>query len=141
MESGAPADTDTVSLRVGIDLVSTASVSDALTADADRYLSRIYTSQEVADCRRAAVIDPQRLAARFAAKEAVMKVLRPSADHGIAWSSISVQRGRSGAPSIRLSGGAAALADRQGIGEIAVSLTHEGDHAAAVAIARAGATS
>lgn len=75
------------------------------------------------------------LAARFAAKEAVVKVLRPSADRP-EWRSIEVHRMAAGWCEIRLTGRAAALAEAEGITEFAVSLTHEPPVAAAVVVGR-----
>ncbi len=59
-------------LRVGIDTVEVAAVEAAIAAHGDRYLERVYTPREVADCNG----DAERLAARFAAKEATFKALR-----------------------------------------------------------------
>ena len=71
-------------IHVGLDLVSVAQVLATLEGPlAARYLARVYTEDEVGDCRTADGIDPQRLAARFAAKEATLKVL-VEAD-GIPW--------------------------------------------------------
>ena len=75
------------------------------------------------------------LAARFAAKEAVMKVLRP-VDVQLDWRSIEVHRMTGGWCEIRLSGQAAAMAAEAGIDEFAVSLTHEASVAAAVVVGR-----
>ncbi len=124
--------------RIGIDLVSVNAVAAALEAHADRYLDRIYTPAEVDDCRTPAGIDPQRLAARFAAKEATIKALAPGGE-AIPWNSISVRRAASGAPALELTGAAAEQADRQGLDEFAVSLTHEEGLAAAVVIAGSAA--
>jgi holo-[acyl-carrier protein] synthase len=124
--------------RIGIDLVSVEAVSAALEAHADRYLDRVYTAAEVDDCRTPAGIDPQRLAARFAAKEATIKALAPGGE-AIPWNSISVRRAASGAPALELTGAAAEQADRQGLDEFAVSLTHEEGLAAAVVIAGSAA--
>jgi holo-[acyl-carrier protein] synthase len=74
------------------------------------------------------------LAARFAAKEATLKVLRP-VGHQPDWRSVEVRRHAGGWCTMALSGHAAVLADEAGIAELAVSLTHEGDVAAAVVIA------
>jgi holo-[acyl-carrier protein] synthase len=77
------------------------------------------------------------LAARFAAKEATIKVLRP-VGHQPDWRSVEVRRHSEGWCTMALSGHAAALADQAGIAELAVSLTHEGDVAAAVVVALCG---
>ena len=74
------------------------------------------------------------LAVVFAAKEATFKVLRPRG-HQPDWRSVEVRRDPGGWCTMALSGHAAALAGQAGIAELAVSLTHEGDVAAAVVVA------
>jgi holo-[acyl-carrier protein] synthase len=119
-----------MTVRVGIDTVVTASVADAVRAHGDRYLDRVYTSRELADCAG----DVERLAARFAAKEATLKALR-AGDGGIPWTAIEVRRDPSGAVDLELTGAAARLAGEQGVTDTAVSLTHEGGTASAVVVA------
>jgi holo-[acyl-carrier protein] synthase len=121
-------------MRVGIDLVSVASIEEAIDAHADHYLARIYTPRELEDCRMEGIVDPERLAGRFAAKEAAMKTLRPG-DDAVPWSSIEVRREEAGWVEIELSGPAAELAERAGIADMSVSLTHERGYAAAVVVA------
>lgn len=124
-----------MSLRVGIDLVATACVEESLRAAyGDRYLERVYTKREADDCRTAAGIDPERLAARFAAKEATLKVL-PVGNEGLALTTIEVRREPSGRVEIELSGRAAELATAAGVADLALSLTHEGGFAAAIVVA------
>jgi holo-[acyl-carrier protein] synthase len=124
-------------LRVGIDLVQAASVADALGEHGDHYLRRVYTAQEVADCTPSAAgaegPDPLRLAARFAAKEAAMKVLEPG-DAAVPWPSIEVVRTPGSAPTLRLHGPAADLASAAGLTTFALSFTHEAAYAAAVVV-------
>jgi holo-[acyl-carrier protein] synthase len=122
--------------RVGIDLASTESVCVALAAHGDRYLRRAYTDAEIADCSSPTGVDPDSLAARFAAKEAVMKVLRTD---GVPWRSIEVVRHPSGWTSVALDGAAAHEAELQGIGEISLSFSHEAGFASAIALAEAAA--
>jgi holo-[acyl-carrier protein] synthase len=122
--------------RVGIDLMSIAAVEDSIRVHAGRYLRRVYTSRELRDCAGAGgAPDARRLAARFAAKEAALKVLRTD-DEAVPWKAIGVRADRFGRPSIELSGAAEELALRRGIEGLDVSLTHEGPFAAAVVIAR-----
>jgi holo-[acyl-carrier protein] synthase len=123
-------------VRVGIDLVAVAEVSGAIAAFGDRYLRRIYTAAELAYCQAAR--DPAaHLAARFAAKEAAVKVLRPTAaDEGLDWRSLeTVRSAEDGACRLVLHGAAARLAARQRLAEFEVSLTHAEDYAAAVVVA------
>jgi len=124
--------------RVGIDLVAVDSVQESLSLHAKRYLERIFTSQEVADSSPAGDLDPERLAGRFAAKEATLKVLRPGRDDGVRLTHIEVRRAADGWVELALSGTAAALAARAGVTDLAVSLTHEAGIASAVVIAEIG---
>jgi holo-[acyl-carrier protein] synthase len=128
-------------LRVGIDLTSVTAVQDSIRTHAERYLERVYTDAEVSECRTPAGLDAERLAARFAVKEAAMKVLRPTDDDAVPWNTIEVHREDSGSVDIELSGRAAELAAETGIGELVASLTHEAEFAAAVVVAdvRSGA--
>jgi holo-[acyl-carrier protein] synthase len=119
-----------MSFRVGVDLVETEAVREAITVHGDRYLHRVYTDAE----RRDSGSDPVRLAARFAAKEATMKAL-DRGDEPLPWRSIAVKRDASGSPSLVLEGPAAALARDRGIRSLAVSITHERAQAAAVVLA------
>ena len=122
-------------MRVGIDLVSVDSVHESIREHGARYLERVYTERELHDCRTEQGPVSERLAARFAAKEATIKVLRPSPDAAVPWHSIEVVRHSSGWVALELSGPAATLADAAGLHDFALSLTHEARHAAAVVIA------
>ncbi len=131
---------ESASLRVGIDLVTVSDVARSVGRFGDHYVHRIFTPHEVECCRcgsRAPGIPRsysyQSLAARFAAKEAVVKVLRPVGPRP-EWRDIEVVRAPDGWTGIRLSGQAATLAAEAGIDQLAVSLTHEGCTAAAVVI-------
>lgn len=100
------------------------------------YLERVYTTREVADCSGESGADAARLAARFAAKEATLKVLRPSPDEAVPWRSIEVVRAPGGWVELELHDAAAALAEAAGLTELAVSLTHECDYASAAVVAQ-----
>jgi holo-[acyl-carrier protein] synthase len=121
-------------VRVGFDLAAVESVAAALAGpNRDRYLRRVYTAREVAACQGRGGIDPGRLAQRFAAKEAVIKVL-PTGD-GIALTSIEVSIDGSGRARISLTGSAAEAATASGIERLALSLSRAEGTAAAVVIA------
>jgi len=122
-----------MTISIGIDLTSADAVADSLRDHGERYLERVYTEREIRDCAS----ESGRLAARFAAKEATMKALRRD-DEAIPWTSIGVRLDGAGRPSLELTGAAAALARRRAAGDLAVSLTHEGQFAAAVVIADLG---
>ena len=115
--------------------MSVAAVRESVEAHGAAYLERVYTAGELDGCRGPGGIAPERLAARFAAKEAAMKVLRPAADDAVPWDAIEVLGGRGDWVSLRLGGEAAELADREGIESLELSITHEGESACAVVIA------
>jgi holo-[acyl-carrier protein] synthase len=121
-------------LRVGADVVSVHQVEESVARFGSRYLERIYTQHELESSVGRSPVRAASLAARFAAKEATLKVLRP-VGHQPDWRSVEVRRHAGGWCTMALSGHAAVLADQAGIAELAVSLTHEGDVAAAVVVA------
>ena len=121
-------------IRVGADVVAVHQVAASVEDLGARYLERIYTEHERISCAGSPSVRAAGLAARFAAKEATIKVLRP-AGHQPDWRSMEVRRHPEGWCTMALTGHAASLADQAGIGDIAVSLTHEGDMAAAVVVA------
>jgi holo-[acyl-carrier protein] synthase len=117
-------------LRAGIDLVRVSRINESLAAFGDRFLRRVFTDDEIAYATSAPAQMGERLAARFAAKEATIKALRVS-DDGIGWRQIEVRRDPSGACDLVLHGEAARLA---GPCATTVSLSHEGDYATAVVL-------
>ena len=121
-------------MRAGIDLVSVEAVRESLGTHGRHYLDRVYTEREVQDCTGPAGVDPERLAARFAAKEAALKVLRPG-DVGLSLSEIELRRSPEGWVDLELSGPAAEIAVATGLSDFSVSITHEGGFASAVVIA------
>jgi len=115
--------------RTGCDLQRVDDVADAVRDFGDRYLDRVYTPGEQEAYRTGGAPS---LAARFAAKEAVLKLLG-TAD-GVDPRSVEIAH-VDGRPVVRLSGLAARLAAEAGVGPIDISLSHSGDHALAVAVA------
>lgn len=124
------------SVRVGVDVTSIADVDAAVAAFGQRYVTRLFTDQEIESCGAAAPHGgtTASLAARFAAKEAVLKVLEPSGSRP-RWRDIEVVRRPSGACRIRLHGRAASLAAARGVDAMSVSLSHEAGLAVAVVAA------
>ena len=111
---------------VGIDMVAIPRVQAVLDRHPSRFLRRVYTPEEVAFCRGRV---PE-LAARFAAKEAVMKALGTGA-RGVAWREIEVLPNRRGKPLVYLYGRALKRAERIGLRDLDVSLSHEREFAIA----------
>ncbi len=118
-------------LSTGVDLIEIDRVAGVLERYGDRFLRRIFTPGEIAYCRGRA----PNLAARFAAKEAVMKSLG-TGFRGVGWRDVEVVRAPSGAPSPRLHGRAKRRAVRLGVTEIGISLSHSRGFAMAFAVAQ-----
>jgi len=121
-------------LRVGMDLTSVAEVEDSVARFGDRYVRRIFTRHEIESCTQGDDVASSGLAARFAAKEATIKVLRPRQALPD-YRSIQVRRHPEGWCEIELSGTAAEMAEAEGVRYLALSLTHEAGMAAAVVVA------
>jgi holo-[acyl-carrier protein] synthase len=121
-------------VRVGVDLASIAAVRASIERFGDRYTHRCFTDREVEACSGSPEVRAASLAARFAAKEATVKALR-AGPYGFDWRSVEILRQPDGGCAIALHGSLAELAARDGVGELSVSLTHEGAVAAAVVVA------
>ncbi|MPN29783.1 Holo-[acyl-carrier-protein] synthase [bioreactor metagenome] len=114
--------------RIGCDLAEAASIVESIQVFGERYLARVYTDTERHQSQEA----PDRLAARFAGKEAVLKVLRTTA--GISFRDVEIIDGADGAPQVRLHRQARTVAHTQQLGPIGLSLSHERGMALATAI-------
>lgn len=118
----------------GIDLVDTPRIERLLGEHEQRFLDRVFTAGERAYCDAGGKMRVQRYAARFAAKEAVLKVLGTGWSGGIAWTDVEVVKEATGQPRVRLYGEAAVVADRCGITAWHISLSHLKGHALASVI-------
>ncbi len=116
---------------VGVDIIEIDRVAGTFSRFPRRFLEKIYTPGEQAYCRGRV---PQ-LASRFAAKEAVMKALGTGV-RGVGWREIEIVRHRGHAPTIVLHGRAKARAEKMGIVDIAVSLSHSREYAVASVVAQ-----
>ena len=114
---------------VGVDIVEIERVESAVNRGGERFLRRVYTETELRTCQDRL----SSLASRFAAKEAVMKVLGKGGT-GIAWREIEILTGDDGRPSVRLYGQALNKATKLNLKEVSVSLSDSKEYAIAVAI-------
>ena len=114
--------------ELGLDIIRVERIREALARFGDRFVRRVLTPREAAYVRAR----PETFAGRWAAKEAVSKVLGLGV-RGIGWTDIEIERMPTGQPAVRLHGRAAARADQLGLARIAVSITHEREYALAVA--------
>ena len=114
--------------ELGIDIIRVARIRETMARFGARFTRRVLTEAE----RRYVRDRPETFAGRWAAKEAVSKVLGLGV-RGIGWKDIEVERMPTGQPAVRLHGRAARRAEQLGMGRIAVSITHESDYAVAIA--------
>ena len=118
------------SSEVGIDIIETARIKGVLDRYPQRFLDRVYTEWEQAYCRRNIL----HLAGRWAAKEAVSKVLGLGV-RGVGWREIEIRRTRMGQPTVTLHGRAEQRARSMGLRDpLSVSISHIKDLAVAVAV-------
>jgi holo-[acyl-carrier protein] synthase len=117
-------------IRCGIDQIEIARVQQGIDRLGERFLARLFTPGERADCAD----QPARLAARFAAKEAVAKALGCGIGD-VRWRDIEIRLGERGRPALILHGAAAQRAASLGLTDWDVSLTHTSTHASAMAVA------
>ena len=111
---------------IGVDIIEIGRIKEAVESWGEKFLRRVYTESELAAYRN----KPSSLAARFACKEAVMKLLG-TGRMGINWQEIETLSHTSGQPRVNLYGRAQAKADELGIKAIAVSLSHSNEYAIA----------
>ena len=114
--------------ELGIDIIKVERIRAALERFGPRFTKRVLTEAE----QRYVRDRPETLAGRWAAKEAVSKVLGLGV-RGIGWRDIEIERLPTGQPAVRLHGRAAARADQLAMERIAVSITHESEYAVAIA--------
>lgn len=120
-------------IGLGTDIVEIERIRGMIDRHGDHFLERCFTSAEIAYAqqhRDAAT----RFAGRWAAKEAIVKVLGTGFVQGITFHDIEVVRLDSGQPAVRLSGGAADIARRLGITEVRLTISHAREYATATAI-------
>lgn len=120
----------------GIDLVDFPRIEDMVERHGERFLDRVFTAseQQYADSNKNRI---EKLAGRFAAKEAVLKLVGTGWRGKIAWTDIEVVNTETGRPQVKLSGEVKKIADKLGITQISVSITHTANFAIASAVALA----
>lgn len=128
---------DSMIVGSGIDLIEIARIQHSLDRYSERFLDKVFTAGEKTYClrkRNAA----ESLAARFAAKEAAAKALGTGISHGVTWREIEVVREPGGRPSVAFHGRAREIADRIGVVNKALSLTHTAEMAMASVVLEDG---
>jgi holo-[acyl-carrier protein] synthase len=114
---------------IGVDIIEIARVAQSIDRFGDRFLTRVYTKQELTYCNGRVTS----LAARWAAKEATAKALGTGIGE-VSWQEIEVVSEINCRPVLRLHGAAADLAAHLGISKFAVSLSHAKNYAVAFVV-------
>jgi holo-[acyl-carrier protein] synthase len=120
----------------GIDLVDCPRIEEMIKRHGERFVNRVFTvnEQAYAEANKNSI---EKLAGRFAAKEAILKLIGTGWRGKIAWTDIEVINNSTGQPEITLRGEVEKLADKLGIKHISVSITHTANFAIASAVALA----
>lgn len=118
----------------GIDIVEVSRIAQLRAEHGERFLDRCFTAAERAYAEPNRRAD-EHLAARFAAKEAVLKALGTGLREGIEWRQIEVVRDAAGCPSLRLTGQADQIARQRGVDAWTISMSHSDAYAVASVIA------
>jgi len=118
---------------LGVDIAEVDRIAAAIERHGRAFLNRIFTPSEIAYCEKHRN-RAERFAGRFAAKEAAMKALGTGWTQGVRWVDIEVAREPSGKPTLKLAGASCAIANRLGVKNIALTITHDGNTALALVI-------
>jgi holo-[acyl-carrier protein] synthase len=124
-------------IGTGVDIIEVDRIERALNRERTgaRFRARVFTQGEIAYCEARGRPRYESYAARFAAKEAVMKAMGTGWNRNVGWGDIEVVRARGHAPTIVLHGRAAEFARRQKIARFHLSLSHTASDAIAHVIA------
>ncbi len=121
-------------LGIGTDIIECSRIAQMIERHGELFIGRVYTEHEIGYCspKKAST---QHYAGRWAAKEAVLKVLGTGWKRGISWRDIEVRNKPSGAPTITLYDGAREVAEQLGIQNLHISISHCRSHATAYSVA------
>lgn len=121
-------------LGIGTDIVECLRIAQMIERHGDLFISRVFTPGEITycHCRKQST---QHFAGRWAAKEAVLKALGTGWRRGISWRDVEVKNLADGKPIIALHGGAAEAAEKMGVSQVLISISHCRSHATAYALA------
>jgi holo-[acyl-carrier protein] synthase len=121
----------------GIDLVDCPRIEEMINRHEQRFLDRVFTQKEqaYANANKNRI---EKLAGRFAVKEAVLKLIGTGWRGKIAWTDIEVVNNELGQPIVNISGEVKQIADSMGIEQVSISITHTSNFVMASAVALAG---
>jgi len=118
----------------GIDLVDFPRIEEMVNRHGERFLDKVFTATEqaYAEANKNGI---EKLAGRFAAKEAILKLMGTGWRGKIAWTDIEIVNNPAGQPKVTLCGEVKKIADKLGIKHISISITHTANFAIASAVA------
>jgi len=118
----------------GIDLVDCPRIEEMINRHGERFIDRVFTvaEQAYADKNKNSV---EKYAGRFAAKEAILKLMGTGWRGKIAWTDIEIINNNNGRPQVTLYGEVKSIADELGISQVSISITHTANFAIASAVA------
>lgn len=122
-------------IGVGIDIIEVSRIARMIDEHGARFLDRVFTQVEQDYANASPVQRAQRLAARFAAKEAALKAMSMGLREGISWTDIECTHRSDGSPTLNVRARAAEIAQSRGIDAWLISLTHIQHMAAATVTA------
>lgn len=117
-------------IGTGVDIVEVSRIKNATLKWKEDFLRKIFTDKELEYSKHRST-SYQHLAARFAAKEAVLKALGNGMTNRVEWRDIEVWNEESGKPNVRLSGEVDRLSKRMGVSDIIISISHTRTYAIA----------
>jgi holo-[acyl-carrier protein] synthase len=120
-------------LSTGVDIIEVSRIKNAALRWKENFLKRIFTDKELRYSRERTT-SYEHLAARFAAKEAVLKALGNGLTNRVEWKDIEVWNDESGKPNVRLDGEVKKIAKKFGASDIIISMSHTRTYAVANAI-------
>ena len=120
-------------IGLGTDIVEIVRIGEMIDRHGESFLNRIYTEEEIRYCQKRKHCN-EAFAGRWAAKEAIMKVLGTGFVRGIGWQDIEVLAEKNGKPYVKMQGGAGEHARRIGIDEVLITISHCSTYATATAI-------
>ena len=121
-------------LGIGTDIIECLRIAQMIERHGELFIRRVYTEHEIGYCSTKKA-STQHYAGRWAAKEAVLKVLGTGWKKGISWRDVEVRNKPSGAPTITLYAGARDVAEQLGIQKLHISISHCRSHATAYSVA------
>ena len=120
-------------LGIGTDITECLRIARMIERHGEQFIDRVYTPDEVRYCQGRPQ-STQHFAARWAAKEAILKALGIGSARGVAWADVEIRRDPSGRPMVAARAQSRTSSSGQGVGEILVTFSHCRTHASAYAI-------